>query len=239
MIRPLCICYALVDLLTLLSCCILPKLILDTMINTYRSFLHWAFQRFYNEFAWTYDMVAALVSHGYWRRWVEAAVPLVSGDRVLELACGTGYVQRALVRQNTQTVGIDGSPFMLQHTRRKLQRAGLRSVLAQAYTQRLPFADEIFSDVVATFAAEYILAPNTHAEAWRVLRPGGQFILIDAGYFVRRTVYTAAVDVAYRATGQVRQNDPRPALMEAAGFSVAERWLEVGDTRVQALIGVK
>lgn len=209
------------------------------MINAYRSFLHWAFQRFYHEFAWTYDTVAAGVSRGYWRRWVEAAVPLVKGDQVLELACGTGYVQRALARQNIPTVGMDGSPFMLGHTRRKLARAGLPATLVQAYTQRLPFADGTFSDVVATFPAEYILDWQTHAEVWRVLREGGQFILIDAGYFVQRTAYTAAVDVAYRVTGQVRRIDPRPALMTSVGFTVAERWLDVGDTRVQALIGLK
>ncbi len=209
------------------------------MTNVYRSFLRWAFQRFYHEFAWTYDPVAAIVSRGYWRRWVEAVVPLVSGDQVLELACGTGYVQRALLQRGVQAVGVDGSAYMLQHTRRKLARAGLRSVLTQAYTQRLPFADRTFSDVVATFPAEYILDSHTHAEAWRVLQPGGQFVVIDAGYFVRRTAYTRAVDVAYRATGQVRRNDPRPALMASAGFAVEERWIDVGDTRVQALIGLK
>ena len=135
------------------------------MINVYRSFLRWAFQRFYHEFAWTYDTVAAIVSRGYWQRWVEAAVPLVNGNQVLELACGTGYVQRALAQQGVQVVGIDGSPFMLQHTRRKLWRAGLQSALAQAYTQRLPFANGTFNDVIATFPAEYVLDPHTHAEA--------------------------------------------------------------------------
>jgi ubiquinone/menaquinone biosynthesis C-methylase UbiE len=209
------------------------------MITVYRLFLRWAFQRFYNEFAWTYDMVAAIVSRGYWQCWVEAAVPLIKGDRVLELACGTGYAQRALRQRGAHAVGIDGSAYMLRHTRRKLRRAGLQSTLAQAYTQRLPFADGVFSDVVATFPAEYILDPHTHAEAWRVLQPDGQFVVIDAGYFVRRTAYTVAVDVAYRATGQVRCSDPRSALMASAGFVVTERWLDVGDTRVQALIGSK
>lgn len=209
------------------------------MINVYRAFLRWAFRRFYHEFAWTYDTVAAIVSRGYWQRWVVSAVPLLHGEHALELACGTGYVQRALQQRGVQAVGIDGSAYMLRHTRRKLRRAGLPSTLVQAYTQRLPFADGTFSDVVATFPAPYILDPHTHAEAWRVLRSGGQFVVIDAGYFVRRTAYTAAVDVAYRATGQARRSDPRPALMASAGFAVTERWLDVGDTRVQALIGLK
>lgn len=209
------------------------------MTALYIAFLRWAFRHFYHEFAWTYDLVAAAVSRGYWRRWVEAALPLLHGERVLELACGTGYLQRALVQHGVHAVGIDGSPYMLRHTRRKLARAKLRSTLAQAYTQRLPFPANTFSDIVATFPAEYILDPATHAEAWRVLQLGGQFILIDAAHFVQRTAYTTAVDVAYRATGQLRRLDPRPAVLAAAGFAVHERWLDVGDTRVQALIGLK
>lgn len=207
--------------------------------DLYRIVLRWAFRRFYNEFAWAYDMVAAVVSRGYWPRWIEAAVPLLRGDHVLELACGTGYLQRALARSGMRAVGIDVSPYMLRHTRRKLTRSGIDVPLVQAYAQTLPFASNTFSDVVATFPAEYILDPTTHAEVWRVLRPGGQVVLIDAAYFVKRTAYTAAVDVAYRATGQVRHNDARPALLQQVGFQVHERWLEIDDSRVQALIGVK
>jgi ubiquinone/menaquinone biosynthesis C-methylase UbiE len=204
-----------------------------------RSLLHWAFHHFYHGFAWTYDTVAALVSRGYWQRWIEAAVPLLHGEQVLELGCGTGYLQRALAQRGVRAVGLDGSAYMLRHTRRKLARTGSQAPLLRGRSQALPFAAESFTDVVATFPAEYILDPATHAEAWRVLQPGGQMIMIDAAYFVQRTAYTAAVDAAYRATGQVRHTDLRPALLHAAGFQISERWIAVDDSRVQALIGVK
>ena len=209
------------------------------LLQLYRSLLRWAFRRFYGEFAWTYDTVAALVSRGYWRRWIEAALPLLCGDHVLELACGTGSLQRSMALHGIRAVGLDASPYMLRHTRRKLARAGVVAPLVRSYTQALPFPANSFSDVVATFPAEYILDPATHGEVWRVLQPGGQFVIMDAAYFTRRTAYTTAVDAAYRATGQVRRDDPRPDLLRQAGFDVCERWIDVDDSRVQAVVGMK
>jgi len=199
--------------------------------------LRWSFDRFYGEFAWTYDAVAAIVSRGLWRRWIEAVVPRLHGNRVLELGSGTGYLQRALASAGYKGAGIDASPHMLRLARRKVLLSGGQPLLLRADARALPFAGASFSDVVATFPAEYILDPATHGEARRVLRSGGRFVLVDAAVFTRRDAYTTAVEAAYRATGQTRSNDPRPALLQAAGFTVAEEWVTVGASRVQMLVG--
>lgn len=205
----------------------------------YSNLLRWAFARFYREFAWTYDLVAASVSRGLWSRWIEAAVPQLQGKYVLELGSGTGYLQRALHHGGIPAVGLDASPYMLRRARRKIEQAGGVALLLHSYAQHLPFPNGTFSDLVATFPAEYILDPLTFAEAWRVLRPGGQIVLIDSAYFTRRDAYTAAVEAAYVATQQVRSKDPRPGLLEAAGFEVVESWVDVGASRVQILRGIK
>lgn len=207
--------------------------------DLYRQLLRWAFTRFYREFAWMYDLVAAIVSRGLWSRWIEAAAPQLQGVLVLELGSGTGYLQRTLRRRAIPAIGLDASAQMLRLARRKVERAGGHADLLRGYAQHLPFAAEQFSDVVATFPAEYILDPATFAEVRRVLRPGGQIVLIDAAYFTRRDAYSAAVDVAYRVTQQVRTDDPRPRLLEAAGFEVHETWVDVAHSRVQILRGVK
>ncbi len=212
--------------------CMMPRLL-------YIRFLRWAFARFYREFAWTYDAVAAIVSRGLWQHWIVAVLPQLEGRYVLELGIGTGYLQRALHRAQIPTVGLDASPQMLRLACRKVARAGGQPVLLRAVGQQLPFADAKFSDVVATFPAEYILQPPTLREAWRVLEPGGQLLLIDAAQFNRRDAYTAAVDVAYRATQQVRAEDVRPRLLRASGFAVREQWLAVRDSSVQLLIATK
>jgi ubiquinone/menaquinone biosynthesis C-methylase UbiE len=205
----------------------------------YQRLMRWAFARFYREFAFTYDTVAALVSRGLWPRWIEAAKPVLHGRYVLELGCGTGYLQRALAQSYIPAVGLDASPYMLALSRYKVERSGAVAHLVHAYAQRLPFVNETFSDVVATFPAEYILDPVTYAEAWRVLTPNGRLVLIDAAQLTHRDLYSAAVDAAYIATLQTRQIDPRPALMREAGFDVHETWAVVGNSRVQVLWGAR
>lgn len=205
----------------------------------YIRLLRWAFARFYREFAWTYDTVAAIVSRGLWSQWVLVVVPRLHGDRVLELGSGTGYVQQALHEKQIATVGVDASPYMLRLARRKVVQAGGDPLLLQAYAQTLPFHDHQFSDVVATFPAEYIVDPATYAELWRVLRPGGQVLLVDAAYFTRQDAYSIAVEAAYRVTGQIRATDPRPDLLRSVGFDVSDEWVEVQASRVQILRGAK
>lgn len=209
------------------------------LIRLYSRFLRWAFTRFYREFAWTYDLVAALVSRGLWPQWIVAVVPHLRGERVLELGSGTGYLQRALHQASIPAVGLDASFQMLRLARRKLAHAGGVPRLLRGYAQQLPFPATSFSDVVATFPAEYILDPATLCEVWRVLQPDGQVLLIDSAYFTQQDAYSAAVEVAYRATGQVRTNDSRPRLLQAIGFAVDEQWVDVGGSRVQILRGVK
>lgn len=205
----------------------------------YSRFLRWAFARFYREFAWTYDTVAALVSRGLWRHWIVAVVPQMHGAAMLELGSGTGYLQRALTTAGISSVGLDASPQMLRLARRKIERAGGQAQLVHGYAEALPFPVEHFSDVVATFPAEYILDPTTLAEVRRVLQPGGQLLLVDAATFAQADAYTTAVDLAYRATQQVRTTDPRPALLTTAGFTVDVIWVPVQASQVQILRAVK
>ncbi len=205
----------------------------------YTRFLRWAFTRFYREFAWTYDVVAALVSRGLWQYWIVAVVPYLHGRSVLELGSGTGYLQRALHTQGIRAVGLDVSPQMLRRARRKVEQSGSSPDLLQGRAQQLPFPAATFSDVVATFPAEYILERATLADAWRVLEPGGRLLLIDAAHFTKHDAYSSTVELAYRATQQVRTEDVRPRLLREQGFVVREERVPVRASEVQLLIGTK
>ncbi len=205
----------------------------------YRALVRRAFHYFYREFAWSYDTVAWAVSGGLWHPWTLAALPALRG-RTLELGFGTGHLQLALAARPA-IVGLDASPQMAALTARRLRRAGHTPRLARGLAQALPYPSAAFDTVVATFPADYILDPQTHAELRRVLAPGGRLVLVpfaqlDAGLYAR------LIALAYRVTLQPppRRDAPdAPALqrLTIAGIVLVPQWVPVGASRVMVLIG--
>lgn len=224
------------------------------LVRLYSSLIAWAFERFYREFAWTYDAVAWAVSQGLWRRWTLASLPFLAG-RVLELGCGTGYVQGVLAQARPgAALGLDASPFMLRHTRHRLRQAGRAGLLMQGVAQRLPLADGSVQTVLATFPTSYVLHPHTLAEVRRVLVPTGRMVVVDAAHFPpqrgKRQLYARLIALAYRlvllASGQQpADSEPEPAerhiyreRLEAAGFQVSVHPQQVGHSRVLVFVAL-
>jgi ubiquinone/menaquinone biosynthesis C-methylase UbiE len=148
-----------------------------TIALAWRSFYRWAANRLYNEFAWVYDAVSWLVSLGHWAGWRKAALAHVCGERVLEVGFGTGDLLVEMAARGWDVCGLDLSPAMHRITARKLRRRGLDAPRVRGYTQALPFPDGSFDTLIATFPAEYIVAPETLREAARVLAVDGRFVI--------------------------------------------------------------
>ncbi|MDW8148398.1 MAG: class I SAM-dependent methyltransferase [Roseiflexaceae bacterium] len=215
----------------------------------YRRLIRWAFARFYQEFAWTYDIVAALVSWGQWRAWTLTAMEFARGA-TLELGCGTGHVQLALAqRYGGFFVGLDRSPQMIRLTRRRLARSGFRAPLIRADARAIPFVSESFDTVLATFPSEYIAEDATIAEIGRVLRPGGTVALALWARFADDSPYACLVDVAYRVTLQRSPRSNATALLnvlhrfgerfERAGLDVSFREVTTSGGIVQYVLGTR
>ena len=87
-----------------------------------RALLLRAFHLLYHQFAWAYDAVSAAVSLGRWCDWGMAALPFLSGPRVLELGHGPGHLLAAMAGGEWRVTGLDLSPQMGFLARRRLAR---------------------------------------------------------------------------------------------------------------------
>ncbi len=148
-------------------------------MNLIQRFMRAFFNLLYHPFAFTYDLVAATVSFGKWKDWVFSIIPFIEGTRILELGHGPGHLQRILLDRGLFAVAIDESAPMGTLAKRRL---GATQKLTRALAQQLPFTNNYFSTILATFPSEYIFDMQTLSEAHRVLRNRGRFIVLLAAW---------------------------------------------------------
>jgi demethylmenaquinone methyltransferase / 2-methoxy-6-polyprenyl-1,4-benzoquinol methylase len=136
-----------------------------------------------------YDLLSAALSFGQdprWRRAMVAAVNAGPGERVLDVATGTGLVARELVRRyGCSVVGLDQSAEMLAGAGRRLAREpalAQRIELVRGEAEKLPFADAEFDHLTFTYLLRYVEDPGaTVAELARVVQPGGRIASLEFG----------------------------------------------------------
>ncbi|WP_030387747.1 class I SAM-dependent methyltransferase [Streptomyces sp. NRRL S-241] len=116
-----------------------------------------------------------LVNAYYERPGMLALAGDVAGRRILDAGCGSGALSAALLDRGAVITGIDASARMLTLARRRLGDDVALHVVD--LSDRLPFDDGAFDDVVASLVLHYLedWGP-TLAELRRVIRPGGRLI---------------------------------------------------------------
>lgn len=147
--------------------------------RTLARLLRYAFRLLYHQLAWSYDLVAWLVSFGRWRGWAETALEFLTpteDGRVLELGFGPGHLQQGISARGIRCYGIDESRQMCRIARRRLARGAMR--LVRGLGEALPLASGCMDAVIATFPAEYIFDARMLAGCQRVLRTGGEIIFL-------------------------------------------------------------
>nr|WP_240948409.1 class I SAM-dependent methyltransferase [Planosporangium mesophilum] len=154
------------------------------------------------------------------RRWVCAQA---AGD-VLDVAIGTG-LNLPHYPSGVRLTGVDLSPAMLAAAAKRAADLGLTVALSQADAEHLPFDDASFDTVVCTLSLCSVADDRaTIAEMRRVLRPGGQLLLLDhvaASNRVLLALQRLWEKVTLRYVGDYQTRRPLP-LVERAGFVVQD-----------------
>jgi len=133
-----------------------------------------------------YDVMNDLMSmgmHRAWKTYTVAVANLRAGDRVLDIAGGTGDLARAFARKVGETgmvVHTDINEAMLRQGRNRLLDEGLVLPTNLCDAEKLPYKDGSFDLVSVAFG----LRNMTHkdqalAEMCRVLRPGGRLLVLE------------------------------------------------------------
>ncbi len=136
-----------------------------------------------------YDWLAPLMTLGSEHRLHRRVVARLALDRpasVLDVGCGTGALTRQVydalpVSPHLRVCGVDAAEAMIAVANRKAgPRPGLE--FAAALAEELPFPDASFDRALSTFFFHHLpydLKVKSLAELWRVLRPGGQAVILD------------------------------------------------------------
>jgi len=151
-----------------------------------------------------YDIMNDLMSgglHRLWKRRMFGVAAVKSGDRVLDVAAGSGDIAIGLLNKmgrKGRVVLTDLNGPMLQEGARRVLDAGLLPGTAdciQSDGTRLAFADNSFDAVTIAFGIRnFVDVEAGLAEFYRVLKPGGQFLCLE---FSRPVL--PLLDVAYDA----------------------------------------
>ena len=140
----------------------------------------------FDSVAGKYDVMNDLMSvgmHRLWKRFAVDLIPIRPGQRVLDLAGGTGDMARlyaAKVGASGVVVHTDINHAMLSEGRDKLIDRGLALPTVQCNAEALPFADRAFDIVSIAFGLRNVTRKeHALAEMRRVLRPGGAALILD------------------------------------------------------------
>ncbi len=156
-------------------------------------------QSMFDAVAAKYDLTNDVLSLGqdrYWRREVVRAVGAQPGQRVLDLAAGTGTSSLPFQTAGATVVSSDFSLGMLEQGRQRYPELPFVAGDATA----LPFADDSFDAVTISFGLRNVVdVPAALAEMNRVTRPGGRLVVCEFSHPTWAPFRTVYVEYLMRA----------------------------------------
>jgi demethylmenaquinone methyltransferase/2-methoxy-6-polyprenyl-1,4-benzoquinol methylase len=123
--------------------------------------------------------VLSLRNDQHWRDATTRAVAPRPGQRILDLAAGTGASSVSLAKSGAEVVAADFSPGMIAEGERR--HRGIRNLsFVEADATALPFDDDAFDAVTMSFGLRNVNEPKMAlAELLRVTKPGGRLVICE------------------------------------------------------------
>ena len=168
--------------------------------------------RIYDEYAAVYDRSGqthfSIMAQMYLREILRRHP--VAGNRMLDLACGTGTLAVLQAEAGWEVLGLDASPAMLVEARRKQQAVGMEAAFVEADMRCFSLPEPV--DLVTCFydSLNYLLAPEEllrcFACVYRALAPGGLFCFDLATQFFLRHYWQGTETFEEDGYSQVMQS---------------------------------
>jgi ubiquinone/menaquinone biosynthesis C-methylase UbiE len=109
----------------------------------------------------------------------------------------------------------------------RLHRQGFTPRISRGCAQQIPYTSGSFQQIVTTFPSEYILDRRTIEESYRVLSPGGTFLILPMVWITGRGWIDRLASWLFRITGQ--SGDWQEEMLvpfQQAGFRTQVEWVE-------------
>jgi SAM-dependent methyltransferase len=131
-------------------------------------------------------VVAVTTRESHFKRRVLDRAAVQNGERVLDLACGTGTLALGVLERapGARVTGGDGDPEILEQARTKAEKEDAEVSFDEGMSTALPYDDESFDVVLSTLFFHHLSDKSKRGSAeeiGRVLRPGGRVVVADFG----------------------------------------------------------
>ena len=164
----------------------------------------------FDQVAEGYDRTNLLLSGGQsalWRRATSQAVNATAGERVLDVAAGTGTSSASLAQHGAHVTALDLSEGMVAVGRER-HAGDERLTFVQGDATALPFDDASFDAVTISFGLRNVEHPDAAlTEFFRVLKPSGRVVICE---------FSTPVNSAFRRAYELYLERVMPVLCRAA-----------------------
>ena len=178
-----------------------------------------------------YDLMAKLLGADQARQTLLNQARFRSGDRALDIGCGTGTFAALLKRSfpAVEVIGLDPDQKALARARGKAERAGVSIRFDQGFADALEYPASSFDVVFSSFMFHHLegdVREKTLREVRRVLKPAGTFYLLD--FEVSQAGSRHGLFHMLHSSERLRDNSESRilTLMRNAGFSDSKKIAE-------------